>query len=153
MSRFIGVKSMEAEKQRSLIPTGAYEKDSPGYSVVYPDGHTAWCPEKVFEKYNFPIVGEHNTISETDVNNMMQSIAVSLVSVPDSINKITIVICTLVNGFTLTESSTCVDPANYNEEIGRDICLAKIKDKIWFLLGFLLQSASYGFGSNKKEEI
>lgn len=43
------------------------------------------------------------------------------------------------NGFTLRESTTCVDPANYSEEIGKDICLSKIEDKVWFLLGYALQ--------------
>lgn len=43
------------------------------------------------------------------------------------------------NGFTLRESTTCVDPDNYDEEIGKQICLRKIEDKIWFLLGYSLQ--------------
>ena len=43
------------------------------------------------------------------------------------------------NGFTLRESTTCVDPANYDEEIGKQICLEKIEDKVWFLLGYALQ--------------
>lgn len=47
------------------------------------------------------------------------------------------------NGFTLRESTTCVDPANYNEEIGKQICLKKIEDKIWFLLGYTLQEKQY----------
>lgn len=44
------------------------------------------------------------------------------------------------NGFTLRESTTCVDPAKYNEEIGKQICLEKIEDKVWFLLGYALQT-------------
>lgn len=47
------------------------------------------------------------------------------------------------NGFTLRESTTCVDPANYNEEIGKRICLKKIEDKVWFLLGYALQEKMY----------
>lgn len=43
------------------------------------------------------------------------------------------------NGFTLRESTTCVDPKNYNEKKGAKICLRKIEDKIWFLLGYALQ--------------
>ena len=46
----------------------------------------------------------------------------------------------MLNGFTLRESTTCVDPKNYDENIGKEICLEKIKDKIWFLLGYTLQS-------------
>jgi len=51
---------------------------------------------------------------------------------------------TLVNGFEIIESSACVDKRNYLESIGAEICLEKIKDKIWFLLGFLLQTAVGG---------
>lgn len=29
------------------------------------------------------------------------------------------------NGFTLRESTTCVDPSNYSEDIGKEICLKK----------------------------
>ena len=49
----------------------------------------------------------------------------------------------MLNGFTVRESTTCVDPLNYNENIGREICLSKIEDKIWNLLGFLLQDKIY----------
>lgn len=47
------------------------------------------------------------------------------------------------NGFTLRESTTCVDPANYSEEIGKQICLEKIEDKVWFLLGYALQTTAF----------
>ena len=42
------------------------------------------------------------------------------------------------------ESSSCVDSKNYSEADGYDICMGKIKDKIWMLLGFLLQTAWHG---------
>ena len=32
--------------------------------------------------------------------------------------------------------------ASGDEKIGAEVCLKKIKDKIWFLLGFLLQTAN-----------
>lgn len=48
------------------------------------------------------------------------------------------------NGFTLGESTTCVDPANYSEEIGRDICLKRLEDKVWYLLGYALQEKLFG---------
>lgn len=46
-------------------------------------------------------------------------------------NKCTIVCVKLENGFVLTESSACIAPANYNEEIGKEICFERIKNKIW----------------------
>ena len=53
------------------------------------------------------------------------------------------------NGFTLRESTTCVDPANYSEEIGKEICLKHIEDKIWFLLGYALQDKAFKEGKFK----
>jgi hypothetical protein len=44
------------------------------------------------------------------------------------------------NGFTLRESTTCVDPKNYNEEIGKQVCLKRIENKVWYLLGYSLQT-------------
>lgn len=58
--------------------------------------------------------------------------------------KTTVVRAVLRNGFEIVESSSCVSPENYDEELGAEICLEKIRDKVWFLLGFLLQTAVYG---------
>lgn len=52
---------------------------------------------------------------------------------------VTFVEVRMKNGFTVRETTTCVNPANYNEEIGKEICLKRIEDKIWLLLGYALQ--------------
>lgn len=57
------------------------------------------------------------------------------------------------NGFTVRESTTCVDPSNYDEEIGKEICLKKIEDKIWFLLGYSLQEKLYINKDSRKKII
>lgn len=53
--------------------------------------------------------------------------------------KTTIVLVKLDNGFVITESSSCVDPANYSEQLGYDVCIDRIKNKIWELEGYKLQ--------------
>ena len=53
--------------------------------------------------------------------------------------KTTVVCCTLPNGFEVTESSACVDPANYNHEIGVKICTERIANRVWQLEGYRLQ--------------
>lgn len=57
------------------------------------------------------------------------------------------------NGFTLVETSTCVDPSKYSEEIGKEICLKRLEDKVWYLLGFLLQEKISEKNSLKVEQI
>lgn len=52
----------------------------------------------------------------------------------------------LENGFIITESSACVDPANYDETIGFDICKERIMNQLWFLEGYALQKKVYADG-------
>lgn len=54
--------------------------------------------------------------------------------------KTTVVSITLPNGFVIVNSSSCVDAANYDHELGKDICIKRAIDKIWELEGYLLQS-------------
>jgi len=96
------------------------------------------------EHSGFEIAGI-NTISQSDVDRMIVKTDVMTMG-----GKTTVVQVTLLNGFILTESSACVDPANYDEAIGIEICLDRIKNQIWFLLGFLLQSALYGFDEGNR---
>jgi hypothetical protein len=63
-------------------------------------------------------------------------------------DKTTVVQVILANGFELIESSACVDPANYDEDLGIHFAMEKIKDKVWFLLGFLLQNKLSGYELN-----
>jgi hypothetical protein len=62
---------------------------------------------------------------------------------------VTYVTVRMKNGFTLRESTTCVDPANYDENVGKQICLEKIEDKVWMLLGYALQDKI----ANEKSEL
>lgn len=55
--------------------------------------------------------------------------------------KVTVVTVKLENGFCLSEASGAVDPANYSEDIGKDICLERIKNRLWELEGYALQKA------------
>lgn len=77
------------------------------------------------------------TVTKEDVLANMQDVIVRTVIEFDK--PCTYVTVRMKNGFTLRESTTCVDPANYNEETGKEICLRKIEDKVWFLLGYALQ--------------
>ena len=59
-------------------------------------------------------------------------------------DKTTIVKATLKNGFVIVESSSCVDPINFDKEIGFKMCMERIENKIWELLGFHLQNELNG---------
>lgn len=55
-------------------------------------------------------------------------------------DKTTIVKVTLPNGFVIVESSSCIDPKNFDMKTGENICMKKIVDKIWELEGYQLQT-------------
>ena len=85
-----------------------------------------------------------NTVTIEQVKENMQDVIVR--TLDDFGKPCTYVTVRMRNGFTLRESTTCVDPANYDENIGKEICLKKIEDKIWFLLGYQLQEDLYRSG-------
>lgn len=78
-----------------------------------------------------------NTVTIEEVKENMKDVIVR--TVEEFGKPCTYVTVRMKNGFTLREGTTCVDPANYSEEIGKEICLEKIEDKVWFLLGYALQ--------------
>lgn len=53
----------------------------------------------------------------------------------------TLTVCclTLQNGFTVIGESACASPANFDEQLGRDVARVKARDQIWALEGYLLR--------------
>lgn len=115
-----------------------------GYKVRYPDGYESWSPKEVFEKAYLQIDENKDLPSEVSIGPKMVEEFISYYETQTHGDRTTVVYCVLRNGFTIVESSACVDPENYSEEIGKEICLGKIRDKIWELLGFMLQTAVNG---------
>ena len=77
-----------------------------------------------------------NTVTKEQIEAVM---AASIFNEARIGHKTTVVCCTLPNGFEVTESSACVDPANYDQEIGVKICKERIADHVWKLEGYRLQ--------------
>ena len=94
--------------------------------------------EEHFEK----VVERNITTTEERIDEI---IANSEINAQTMFDKCTIVSCKLPNGFVIVEYSACVDPKDYDEETGINICLEKIANKIWELEGYLKQEE---FASN-----
>ena len=152
MKSYIGTKLLKAK----AMTLGEYNKyrgwqihadEDPrkeGYLVQYSDDYCSWSPKEVFEKAYLrvddnPRLPSGVSIGPDMVDNFIREKHVSTIG-----DRTTLVRCVLVNGFEIIESSSCVDPTNYNEELGASICMEKIEDKVWYLLGFLLQTAWQG---------
>ena len=154
MDQFIGTKIIEAApavrkggKVYDLtwpIPR-SMEPEEPGYRVRYQDGYESWSPKDVFERAYLPLhVNPDLKTDRPSVSQKMVDEFITKTEVTTMGEKTTVVRAVLRNGFEIVESSSCVSPENYDEELGAEICLEKIRDKVWFLLGFLLQTAVYG---------
>ena len=52
-----------------------------------------------------------------------------------------IVVAKLPNGFTIVGESACVDPTNYDDDIGFKLAVERIRSKVWELEGYALQVA------------
>jgi hypothetical protein len=129
---YIGVKMVTAWER---------EKDGkPGYDVKYGDGYISWSPKDVFEAAYLPLAaGPNNKISQADVDAFVGTIENSQLD-----EKTTIVMAETITGFRQYEVSSCVDPANYDHALGVSIATERIKDRIWPMLGFVLQWAVKG---------
>jgi len=56
----------------------------------------------------------------------------------------TVTLCSIVldNGYSVRGESACVDPANFNQDIGRQLAYEDAFRKLWPLFGFLLAERS-----------
>lgn len=87
-----------------------------------------------------------NLITKKDIDNILKD---TLIKVEQYGDKTTVLKATLPNDFVIVESSSCVDPANFDMKIGEEICMDKLVNKIWELEGYKLQSK---FMEEKKNE-
>ncbi|WP_443867037.1 Gp49 family protein [Megamonas funiformis] len=143
VKNYISVKMVKAEPCKAWKDFKGHITGDEGYKIYYPDGYVSWCPKDIFESQYLELEKE-NTISQCDVDNFISK--VEAIKMGD---KTTVVQATCKNGFTIIDGSACVDPNNFNMEIGKECCMEHIKDKVWKLLGFLLQSAKNGFKGDK----
>ena len=152
MKKYIGCKLIEAKEMNR----GEYNKyrgwklpenenpEDPGYLVRYSNGYESWSPKHIFENAYMEVNDNKELPSGVSIGEKMVDDFIAFTETSTMGNRTTVVRCVLRNGFEIVESSACVDPKNYSVDMGHSICMEKIKDKIWNLLGFLLQTAWHG---------
>jgi hypothetical protein len=72
-------------------------------------------------------------LDQTKINSMLEQAEKLTTTVYD---KTTIVAVKLTNGFVIVESASCVDPINYDEQLGFNICMERIAAKLYELEGY-----------------
>lgn len=136
---YVGVKIVVAWEQ---------EKDGqPGYAVKYEDGYVSWSPKATFEAAYLPM-GEQNDGSR--VTSQMVEQFMGDIEAKQLDDKTTLSKADTITGFRQYETSSCVDPANFDMQIGVDICRKRIADTLWKCLGFVVQWGRFGLRKAEK---
>lgn len=65
----------------------------------------------------------------------------STVHIYDEFGNCTVVVMQLPNGYVLVESSGCIDPDEYDHDLGIDCCVKALERRIWQLEGYIGKQA------------
>ena len=79
-----------------------------------------------------------NTVTQAQINEILEKSEKEVFHAV--FGKQCIVVVKLPNGFTIVGESACVDPANYDSQIGYDLAMKRIETKLWELEGYKLQT-------------
>lgn len=96
--------------------------------------------KKYFEKYEEP-KSESKSVNIDWVNKIINESHINIATVFD---KCTVVACKLPSGFVIVESSACVDPKNYDKDLGVEICLNRIRDRVCEMEAYKISDEMWG---------
>lgn len=150
----IGIKMVELQPMRASMALstgykiGNAHPDDMGYEVTYPDGYKSWTPKDVADNAYFPLSENNNgtKILKEDVEKFITDVEVMTVG-----EKTTVVNAHTLTGFDTVRHSSCVDPKNYSEELGKQYAMEEVVNSLWSHLGFVLQWAKYGLNAESKK--
>mgnify|MGYP002585366163 CR=1 FL=1 len=126
---------------------GEHSFETEGYEVTYGDGYKSWCPKEIADAAYFRFSPENDgtKVLKEDVENFVTNVEVMTVG-----EKTTVVNAHTLTGFDMIRHSSCVDPKNYNEELGKEFAMEKVVDDLWGHLDFVLQWAKYSLNEAHK---
>ena len=150
----IGIKMVELQPMTAREANdkgyriGNHSFEEKGYEVTYPDGYKSWTPKDVADAAYY-LLSENNDgtkILKEDVENFITNVDVTTIG-----EKTTVVNAHTRSGFDTVRHSSCVDPKNYSEELGKQYAMEEVVNDLWAHLGFVLQWAKYGINVKPKE--
>lgn len=150
----IGIKMVELQPMTAREANdkghriGNHSLEEEGYEVTYPDGYKSWTPKYVADAAYY-FLSENNDgtkVFKEDVENFIADVEVMTVG-----EKTTVVNAHTRSGFDIIRHSSCVDPKNYNEELGKQYAMEEVVNELWGHLGFVLQWAKYGINVGPEE--
>lgn len=136
----------EANDKGHRIGNHSFEEE--GYEVTYPDGYKSWTPKDVADAAYYPLSKNNDgtKILKEDVENFITNVDVTTIG-----EKTTVVNAHTRSCFNMVHHSSCVDPKNYSEELGKQYAMEEVVDDLWVHLGFVLQWAKYSINVKPEE--
>lgn len=149
----IGIKMVELLAMTAAVAlekgykTNGKSGNDEGYEVTYPDGYKSWCPKEVADSAYFILdeKSDGTKILKEDVESFITDVEVMTVG-----EKTTVVNAHTLTGFDTVRHSSCVDPKNYSEELGKQYAMEEVVNDLWAHLGFVLQWAKDGLKGHKQ---
>lgn len=149
----IGIKMVELVPMRASMAiqngykTGNVHPDDMGYEVTYPDGYKSWTPKEIADAAYFHLnsANDGTKILKEDVEAFITNVDVMTMG-----EKTTVVNAHTLTGFDTVRHSSCVDPKNYSEELGKQYAMEEVINSLWGHLGFVLQWAKDGLKGHKQ---
>lgn len=119
-----------------------------GYEVTYLDGYKSWTPKDIADAAYYKLSKDNDgtEVLKEDVENFITDVEVITIG-----EKTTVVNAHTRSGFDTVRHSSCVDPKNYSEELGKQYAMEEVVNDLWAHLGFVLQWAKYGINVKPKE--
>ena len=150
----IGIKMVELQPMTAKeandkgYKIGNHSFEEEGYEVTYPDGYKSWTPKDVADAAYYPLSKNNDgtKILKEDVENFITNVDVTTIG-----EKTTVVNAHTRSGFNMVHHSSCVNPKNYSEELGKQYAMEEVVDDLLAHLGFVLQWAKYGINVKPKE--
>ena len=150
----IGIKMVELQPMTAKeandkgYKIGNHSFEEEGYEVTYPDGYKSWTPKDVADAAYYPLSKNNDgtKILKEDVENFITNVDVTTIG-----EKTTVVNAHTRSGFNMVHHSSCVNPKNYSEELGKQYAMEEVVDDLWAHLSFVLQWAKYGINVKPKE--
>ena len=151
----IGIKMVDLVPMRASMALqhgykiGDAHPDDMGYEITYPNGYKSWTPKEVADAAYFPLnpANDGTKILKEDVEKFITNVEVMTMG-----KKTTVVNAHILIGFDTVRHSSCVDPKNYSEELGKQYAMEEVINSLWGHLGFVLQWDKDGLKGHKQED-
>lgn len=147
MQEYIGIKILKAKpmslgdynKHRGWEIPENEDSEREGYLVEYKEGYLSWSPKEIFESAYFHMSEDSSKVSPQMIDAFIGDLQATQLD-----GKTTLVKAETISGFIQYEVASCVEPKNYDMELGKQIATKRIKETLWLCLGFVLQWGRFG---------